>query len=403
MKRSGLGFAVGAREVRAVLVRAGAIAWHGCAPFADAPSIATALRDVLAQAPRLPFATRVTVVISPAWVQAKPLPGLPSVKPARLANQLLRENQKAFFLWKGSLAAIADVQQLGGAVVWGAAYDREVIDALNRALHAARVTVRVVSPAVVAIVAALPNRTITWSDGDQGFELEGDGNRLRRAERMFVDAAVPPSALPAPLARLGDDAQRFLDAYGAAVAPRKMALAWRLQSDEARSRARAHAGNAVLITVLVAAAAFAALGPGFRARNFARVANAELTKNHRAQLELARTEGDLRRVTQLLNRVESFRAERGRVTRILGELAESIPDSTAMLTFHVDSVEGAFTAIAPHVADVLPELATVDGIVAPRIVGSVTREVFGGVHVERASFHFRRSRPGSTPVRQGTR
>jgi hypothetical protein len=182
-----------------------------------------------------------------------------------------------------------------------------------------------------------------------------------------------------------------------------MTLAWRLQSDEARSRARARAGNAVLVTVLLAAAGFAALGPGLRARNFVRVADAELTKNRRAQLELARTESDLRRVTQLLNRVESFRAERGRVTRILGELAQSIPDSTAMLTFHVDSVEGAFTAIAPHVADVLPELATVDGIVAPRIVGSVTREVLGGVHVERAGFHFRRSRLGSTPVRQGTR
>jgi len=52
----------------------------------------------------------------------------------------------------------------------------------------------------------------------------------------------------------------------------------------------------------------------------------------------------------------------------------------------------SFTAIAPHIADVLPELASVDGLESPRIVGSVTREVIGGVHVERATFRFRRPR-----------
>jgi hypothetical protein len=75
---------------------------------------------------------------------------------------------------------------------------------------------------------------------------------------------------------------------------------------------------------------------------------------------------------------------------------------TAMLTFHVDSVEGAFTAIAPHVADVLPELANAREIVEPRIVGSVTREVLGGVHVERASFRFRRLRSPTSTLRQTT-
>lgn len=402
MKTNGLGLAVSAREVRAVLVRGGVVEWHGCAPFADAPSIAAALRDVLSQVPRLPFATRITAVISPAWVQVKPLSGLPSLKPARLVTQLVRENQQAFFLWKGPPAAIADIQQLEGGVAWGAAFDREVIDAMTHALRAARMTVGGVAPAVVALVAALPNQAIAWSDGEDRFELEGDCHALRRVERL-VGAASPRPALPVPLARLGDDAQRFLEAYTAAIAPRKLALAWRFQSDEARSRVRARASHVTVAVALSAAAAFAALGPGARARNFTRLADAELTRNRRAQLELAKTESDLRRVTQLLNRVESFRAERGRVTRILGELAQSNPDSTAMLTFHVDSVEGAFTAIAPHVADVLPELANVDGIVAPRIVGSVTREVLGGVHVERASFHFRRLRLSSIAARQVAR
>jgi hypothetical protein len=149
-------------------------------------------------------------------------------------------------------------------------------------------------------------------------------------------------------------------------------------------------------------ALFAAIGPGVRARAAASIADAELLRNRRAQLELARSENDLRRMTQMLNRIESFRAERGRVTHVLGVLARAVPESTAMLTFHVDSVEGAFTAIAPHVADVLPELANAREIVEPRIVGSVTREVLGGVHVERASFRFRRLRSPTSTLRQTT-
>jgi hypothetical protein len=127
-----------------------------------------------------------------------------------------------------------------------------------------------------------------------------------------------------------------------------------------------------------------------RARKFARAAEISLGRSRTLAIELAQSESELRRVTEILNRIESFRLEREKVTRVLGDVAQAIPDSTAILTFHVDSVEGAFTAIAPHVADVLPELADVRDVIAPRIVGPVIREILGGVHVERASFRFRR-------------
>jgi Tfp pilus assembly protein PilN len=403
MKRNGLGVAVGAGEVRAVLVRRGVVQWHASEPFAGLGALATALRTLLARAPRLSIGTRVTVVISPAWVQVKSLSGLPSLKPARLASQLLRENQQAFFLWKGTSALIADIQRLKDGTAWGAAFDRDVIDELTRAFRVARIGVRCVAPAVVAIVAALPNRVTPWSDGDDWFELEGDRDGLRRVERIASNAPHVVTQRPAPLARLGDAAAGFLDAYAAAVAPRTLALAWRVQSDEARSRVLARVCNVGLAGVLTAATAFVAFGPGIRARSFGRAADRELARNRVVQIELAHNESELRRVTQMLNRIESFRADRGRVTRVLGELAQSIPESTAMLTFHVDSVEGAFTAIAPHVADVLPELESIREVAVPRIVGSVTREVLAGVHVERASFRFRRSRATRSAPKQVTR
>jgi len=399
MRRNGLGVGVGEREIRVVLVRRSAIQWHSSESFAGVGALAPALRAVLSRAPRRPIGIHVTTVISPAWVQVKSLSGLPSIKPARLASQLVRENQQAFFLWKGTPALVADVQRQKTGAAWGAAFDREVIEGLTQAFREARMTIGCVAPAVVAVVAALPNQVVQWNDGDDRLDLEGDADGLRRLERISGDAPPPSATLPAALARLGDDAGRFLDAYAAAVAPAQLPLAWRLQSDEKRSRAWARVRLVATASALAAAAVFAAVGPGWRARSFGLAADRELARNRGVQIELARNESELRRVTQMLNRLESFRAERGKVTRILGQLAQSIPDSTALLTFRVDSVEGAFTAIAPHVADVLPELESVGDIVSPRIVGSVTREVFSGVHVERATFRFRRSRPAS-PARR---
>lgn len=395
MRRQGLGVALGAREVRAAMVGAGIVQWHATASFSGVGSIANSLRELLSQAPRLPLGARTTVVIAPAWVQVKSLHGLPTVKPARLASQLLRENQQTFFLWKGSSALIPDIHRAVDGASWGAAFDKDAVDEITRAFRTARTTVGRVAPTVVAMVAAFPNRSIVWSDGEDRFELEGDGGGLRRVERSFDGKPTTPPELAVPLAALGDDAHCFLDAYAAAVSPRRLSLVCQLDSDEARSHSLKRLRRATAAIALSAAAGFAALGPGVHARTFARVASGELVRNRRAQVELARDENELRRVTQTVNRVESFRAGRGMVTRILGELAESIPESTAMLTFHLDSVEGAFTAIAPHVADVLPELGSVRGIVEPRIVGSVTREVLGGARVERATFRFRCSRMSS--------
>jgi hypothetical protein len=391
VSRNGLGVAIGSREIRALLVRAGAIEWHASTGISAANDIAASLQELLTRAPRVAGGMRVTVVVSPAWVQVKPLMGLPPVKSIRLTEELLRENQQAFFLWKGSPALIAGIQVTNGGAVWGAAFDRDVVQQVTGGLRAARLSVRRVTPAVAAIVAAMANRPVLWTDGDDSFELEGDHGGMRRLNRITSNQALDPSALPATLAEIGDDALRFADAYAAAVAPRSLALTLELQPDASRTLRRG-----VTVTVVCAAAAFAAFGPGMRAREFARAAELSLGRSRALEIELAQNESELRRVTEILNRIESFRHEREKVTRILGDVAQAIPDSTAILTFHVDSVEGAFTAIAPHVADVLPELAEVREVIAPRIVGPVTRESLGGVHMERASFRFRRPSKTST-------
>ena len=74
--------------------------------------------------------------------------------------------------------------------------------------------------------------------------------------------------------------------------------------------------------------------------------------------------------------------------RVLGELDDpKIIDILALNPSLADLEE------APRVTDVLPALADAGSIVAPRIVGSVTRELLGTAKLERATFRFRRARP----------
>ena len=82
--------------------------------------------------------------------------------------------------------------------------------------------------------------------------------------------------------------------------------------------------------------------------------------------------------------------------RLVAQLGQSLPESTAIVSLRVDSVEGSFIAVAPHVTDVLGELGSVDRIQNARIVGGVTREAIAGARVERAALRFLRTQPSQT-------
>jgi hypothetical protein len=131
-------------------------------------------------------------------------------------------------------------------------------------------------------------------------------------------------------------------------------------------------------------------GRGVRDYLYVRDASRELAAQRPTQTEMARLDGELNRATALLQRVRRFGAERGRVTLLLAALAREIPDSTALITLRLDSLEGSVTTITTQAADVLPQLTDIPGIVAPRIVGSITKETTAGAPLERATIRFRR-------------
>jgi len=332
------GIVLGGESIRCALVDRGVASWRSEAPVHGADSIGAAVAAVLAGAPPRLRRAPLGICVSSEWVQVKTLPGVPPVKQARLATQIVRENERAFFLARGRPLAIAGVWTRPDGTIWGAAFDSDAMVELTRALRAARLRVDRVVPLVIAM------------------ENSSDSDDPIIAARMS----------------------------------RRLPLAWRPDPDASRARMLSFARLGSTGLGVALAAAFTLVGPGLRAERFFHAADDELQRTRDVQREVSQAEGDLRKTTETLNRLAVFQASRGLMSRMLGDLSQTLPESTALVAFHVDSVEGAFTAIAPHVADVLPELTSIDVITSPKIVGSVTRETIAGAHVERATFRFRR-------------
>jgi hypothetical protein len=391
-----LSIAVGPNELRGLALRAGALHWHGCVPLTSVDAADAALRALLSSAPRAFARTRATVVLSPRWVQLKRLDGLPLVRPARLVDQLLRENEQSFFLSRGRPATIVARLDRDGAA-WGAAFDTDMLNALVRGARSARVRIVSVAPSLGALAAAFSGQQLTWSDGEQAFEIQGSGDGVAQLRRVLDGRSAASMPMPELLRPLGVEAESFLPALAAATVRRSLPLSWRPCNDSARLLQRRRAVNAAACIALVAAAVSALSARGVHAVLLARDSERELQRLDAERRELAFTQAELRRVDDALGVAARFAAERGRVTRVLAALSEAAPESTAILDLRVDSVEGSFSAIAPHVAELLPAMATVGAIGAPQIVGSVTRETIAGARLERGAFRFRR--PRDTRVR----
>jgi hypothetical protein len=81
---------------------------------------------------------------------------------------------------------------------------------------------------------------------------------------------------------------------------------------------------------------------------------------------------------------------------LLGSLSQVLPESTAIVSFHMDSTGGTLIALAPVGNTILPELSHAAGVVSAEITGAVTREAVGGVPVQRVVTTFRFVRPSKS-------
>lgn len=386
-----VGVALGSGAVRAIGVQRDGIAWTLEAPLPAGEDRARKLTAFLMRIParRWP-GIRINVAIGPAHVQAKRLSGLPSVDDVSLLARVVAEGVGRFFLRNGIPLVTSGLRVDASGQVWGAAFERPLIDELAETCRIAGLTLGVVVPTVSVLPRALLGDTIRWSDEQIAVIVDSRAACMTGVRRIVADAPFDePALVPAPgLAVLGSSAARFADAYGAALIDRNERLVLkppRRAVDVTVPRWRLATAAAVLLTMVLLAVAAPALSSR---RESARAATRlrELAAPHRT---VAGTASELRRVSGVLDEVAAFGRTRRSLTLLLAAVTRVLPDGSALSMIRVDSATVMLVVFAPRAGAVLSALERLYQVTAPEIVGPVTKELVAAREVERATIRFR--------------
>lgn len=396
-----LGVSIHATEICTVLVEGKSIRWHASIGRGASEPVADAITAVLSTLPKIVGIRRATIAIGPNACHAKQLEGLPVVSDTAMLTRLVHENGAAFFL-AGDRLALSAVARFENGTSWAAAFDRETAVAAIDAVKKKGIASVRVSPSTVALASVVPAGVVEWTDGDCHTEISTSERGLVSVRRLSARTNTQLPRFPEGLNQYGENSWAIAAAFGAATLPKSTPLVWRPAPDPARIARRSRVRIAMSAVLFFGSALIASIAPGVRAAQTVRSTSAELKRVRASQIEFARLQGELRRTSLALERIDRFQAQRGRITLLLGALSVALPDSTGLVSLRVDSLEGSIVALTSHAADVLSQLATVNDVVAPRIVGSLTKETIGGAQFQRATVRFRRSlSPGHVKLARG--
>jgi hypothetical protein len=302
---------------------------------------------LIAAVPRGKWRRRdITGAIGPCAAQVKRIAGVPVTADDRALTDAVRLNSQRFFLGNGSPLLTSNVVRREGAL-WCAAIEEPVVAALAEACRVAG----------VSFLGCVPSTTTR------------------------IEAAA-----------LGANAQRFAAAYGAAIGGARSPFLIDPGAELRVTRRRRVVRASLVVSFLVASAGIA-LAPAFRAILRERAATArlhELAARSAAPLAAMR---DLATAAEVVRQVNAFASSRRSTVALLGSLSQMLPDSTAIVSFHMDSVGGTLVALTPVGGAILPDISRATGIVSAEITGAVTRETVGGAPVQRLVTSFRFVRP----------
>ncbi|MEO9035420.1 MAG: hypothetical protein ABI442_07930 [Gemmatimonadaceae bacterium] len=333
------------------------------------------------------FAPNVVIGVGMAHCAVKPLIGIPAQTSIKVLTAVVRENASSFFLRCGTRTVISPAQHRADGSYWAAAFDADVVDAIVAALRARRLTRVVVIPSI-GLAGAANSTTDVCEDG---VSLSISRDEAGRIVNLHRRATTPPvgdqGAFEESTSKVDPGSQTALMATRVG---RASDFIWRPEPDRARRELADRTRLFVAGVTTVVAAALAILAPGLHAAHL--VARSTTIRATVAERELGSMEAELRRTGAQLDRIDEFTAGRGAMMPLLRDIARVLPESVAVVTMRVDSLEGSIVVLGKRVTDVLPEISAIAGVVGAHFIGSVTRETEGTAQLERATIRFRRPR-----------
>jgi hypothetical protein len=325
--KDAVGIVIGRSSITAALVRGKTIAWTAERSVYVEAERERVVRELVATVPRKRGRRpALGVVVQSPLAQVRKLEGIPSLGD-HLTARLVRENASSFFLKREGGIVVTSVHRTSDAL-WGAALDAEVVHG------------------IVDIASSMR------------FDLRGVA-----ATSEFVDT----------------------DAVAAAALSRRSPLVW-TGEPLVRVRRRFRILASLALGVAIIASGVPILHSTLEQRRMRR----ELLAASVVEAEARSALQELRRLSRSLDERATFDASRGRVVQLLSVVAAALPESTAMLSLRVDSLEVNLVALSPRVTDVLPALGAVSQSV--RLVGPVSHDALDGNRFERATFRLSHAR-----------
>jgi hypothetical protein len=379
-----LGLSIGAASVRAVLVRRGAIAWAGQAPYAGPGELAEVIARLAGEA-GLPV-RRARVVLERAVVQLRAFEPAPPLRGQAAGRWVALEAPRLFR--KNGAALVTDAVLItlghGRAALWAAAAPEPLLRTVLDACGEAGLRVESLGP----VAEVLPRAWTTaprWTElspvvipnGDSAEVLEAAPRGVWRSRLVRGAGNGTPVTWVAALDPLGVDAAQFAPAYAGAVAvPRLQLLPAEARAAGARERHR----RAVCLLALAAAfwVGAGAISVGRLLSTLQAATRSLAAIRPRVDSALA-ARRDLDAGTLALATVDAAARARSRHLVLLAQLSRALDDSTYLVALKV-GVEGTVRLVgyAPRAARVLAALERVPTVRDAKFESPVTRETVNG-------------------------
>jgi hypothetical protein len=281
-------------------------------------------------------------------------------------------------------------------VALAGAIEEPCIAAVRQACAANRWRLRFVAPTPVVLVHAFEDGSFTWTDGAVIVEVNRAGATIDSVRTRPMCVAEPPSDSPRPvpaLARFGEHAVRYADAYGAAVLETRPLISldglaagvW--TTNETRKRMLL---PSLLLTLGIASIALSPLGAYWAAgRARTRLNSVRADQKQAVATALAQ----LDHVTAVLEATRRFQDSRAPVTPTIGALAHELPDGSILVSLELGDDNAQLVALSSNPTAVLAAVERLPGARAVELVGPVRREAVNGREVQRLTVRWRRGAP----------
>jgi hypothetical protein len=385
---------IGSRHLVALLVRNRRVIWRAEATFDSNEKIGSVLLATLAGAPpSLLDRARVTAVLGPSAAQDRRIDGLPLTRNLTILRSVVVQAGARYFpVPHGDSVTIGSLQRIGPGSVWAVAFDSQVVASLVLACKSANLSLEYVVPAAAAFMACVgeqqkrlrgnpAEQRLQLADGPIVLDLVASGGVLISSRRSWAEGTKNSEFIPTINGvGFGSETQELMRtdpmtllAYAGTFVNGE-SLAYEPRRDQANHEGF-HAIRFIALGVLAAAAVtWCLLAPDLARNVRAAQMRRDLIQIRPLYDSASKLMSQVTRMDTSAAIYAAFRAHRSLAVDRYREIAAALPTGAAIVSVHLDTLDGSATIATTDASAVLRSLRGIKGLRRIAFDGAVNHQ-----------------------------